>query len=56
MENNNVLELNYPYLSNMDYTTQQMILPLDLGKKLNSSDPVFSFLKVMEGVNWNKYL
>ncbi|MGX8834147.1 transposase [Amedibacillus sp. YH-ame6] len=56
MENNNVLESNYPYLNNMDYTTQQMILPLDLGKKLNSSDPVFSFLKVMEGVNWNKYL
>lgn len=40
----------------MDYTTQQLILPLDLGKKLNSSDPVFSFLKVMEGVNWNTYL
>ena len=56
MENINVFELNYPYLNNMDYTTQQLILPLDLGKKLNSSDPVFSFLKVMEGVNWNTYL
>lgn len=40
----------------MIYTTQQLILPLDLGKKLNSSDPVFSFFKVMEGVNWNTYL
>ncbi|MEG0095823.1 MAG: transposase, partial [Erysipelotrichaceae bacterium] len=56
MENIEMLELNYPYLDNKDYTTQQMILPLNLGKKLNSSDPVFSFLKVMEGVNWNKYL
>ena len=51
-----MLELNYSYLHNMNYTTQQMILPLDLGIKINSSDPVFSFLKVMEGVNWNKYL
>lgn len=56
MENSNVLELNYPYLDNKDYTTQQLILPLNLEKKINSSDPVFSFLKVMEGVNWNKYL
>ncbi len=40
----------------MDYITQQLILPLDLGKKLNSYDPVFSFLKVVEGVNWNTSL
>ncbi len=33
-----------------------MILPLDLEKKLSSSDPVYSFLEVMEGVNWNQYL
>lgn len=51
-----MLELNYPYLNNMDYITQQLILQLDLGKKLNPSDPVFSFLKVMERVNWNTYL
>lgn len=56
MENIEVLELNYPYLSNRDYTAFQMILPLDCEKKIDSSDPVYSFLEVMEGVNWNKYL
>lgn len=56
MENIDVLELNYPCLGNGNYTAIQMILPLDLEKKIDSSDPVYSFLEVMKGVNWNKYL
>ncbi len=56
MKNIEVLELNHSYLSNRNYTAFQMILPLDCEKKIDSSDPVYSFLEVMEGVNWNKYL
>ena len=56
MENIEVLELNYSYPSNRNYNAIQMILPLDLEKKIDFSDPVYSFLEVMEGVNWNKYL
>lgn len=56
MENIEVLKSNYSYLSNKNYTAYQMILPLDLEKKIEKDDPVYSFLEVMEGVNWNKYL
>ena len=56
MENIEVLKSNYSYPSNKNYTAYQMILPLDLEKKIEKDDPVHSFLEVMEGVNWNKYL
>ena len=56
MENIEVLKSNYSYPSNRNYTAYQMILPLDLEKKIEKNDPVHSFLEVMEGVNWNKYL
>ena len=56
MENIKVLELNHSYLSNRNDTAFQMILPLDCEKKIDSFDTVYSFLEVMEGANWNKYL
>lgn len=38
------------------YNAFQLSLPLDLGIKINPDDEVVSFLKAIEGVNWNKYL
>ncbi len=40
----------------LEINTIQMKLPLDLGIKINISDPVVTFKEVMEGVNLNKYL
>lgn len=40
----------------LEINTIQMRLPLDLGIKINISDPVVTFKEVMEGVNLNKYL
>lgn len=56
MENLNKCRLNYSLSNNRNYTAYQMILPLDLSKKIEEDDPVRSFLEVMEGVNWSKYL
>jgi transposase len=55
MENLNKCRLNYSS-NNRNYNAYQMILPLDLSKKIEEDDPVRSFLEVMEGANWNKYL
>ena len=40
----------------LEINTIQMKLPLDVGIKINISDPVVTFKEVMEGVNLNKYL
>ena len=55
MNKSNKDRLNYSS-DNRNYNAYQMILPLDLSKKIEEDDPVRSFLEVMEGVNWNKYL
>ena len=45
----------YTSTSQMKYTTEQLILPLDLSIRIEENDPVRSFMKVLEGVNFNKY-
>ena len=39
-----------------EYSAFQLKLPLDLGIKIPSDDPVRTFIKVLEGVNLRKYL
>ena len=39
-----------------DYNTYQMVLPLDVGILIEPDDEVVSFLKVLEGVDLNKYI
>lgn len=48
--------INYNPLTEVNYSTIQMKLPLDLGIKIDSNDPVVTFKEVMEGVNLRKYL
>lgn len=48
--------MNKLILTQLENNTIQMKLPLDLGIKINISDPVVTFKEVMEGVNLNKYL
>ena len=38
-----------------NYTTIQLRIPLDLEKKVNISDPVYSFNAVMEHIDLRKY-
>ena len=40
----------------LEINTIQMKLPLEIGIKINISDPVVTFKEVMEGVNLKKYL
>lgn len=56
MENIAMNESNYSSTNRNNYSAFQLILPLDLEKKIEKEDPVYSFLEVMEGVNWSKYL
>ena len=39
-----------------EYNAIQLILPLNIGIKIPKDDPVFTFIKVLEGVNLRKYL
>lgn len=39
-----------------NYNAVQLSLPLDLGLKISPDDKTVSFMKVLEGVNLNKYL
>lgn len=42
--------------THLEINTIQMKLPLEIGIKINISDPVVTFKEVMEGVNLKKYL
>ena len=39
----------------MDYTPIQLVIPLELTKIINISDPVYSFNEVMNHMDLNKY-
>lgn len=45
----------YTSTTHLKYITEQLILPLDLSILIEENDPVRSFMKVLEGVNFNKY-
>lgn len=49
------MENNY-ISTQMEYSAIQMILPLNLEKKIPEDDVLHTFLRVMEGVNLKKYL
>ena len=42
--------------SQTHYTTYQLKLPVDLGKIIEISDPVYTFCEVMDHIDLNKYL
>lgn len=52
MENTTFSEPNY---SNY-YTAVQLMLPMDISKKINENDPVVSFAKTMKGMNLRSYV
>ena len=49
---------NSTYNSNsqLDYSVEQFVLPLDLSKKIDDKDPYWTFMAIMKEVNLNKYL
>ena len=47
---------NYNPNSQLDYSAEQLKLPLDLSIKIDETDPMWSFLEVVREVNLNKYL
>ena len=49
------MENNY-ISTQIEYSAIQMILPLNLEKKIPEDDVLHTFLRVMEGVNLKKYL
>ena len=46
--------MNKP-ITKMDYTPIQLVIPLELTKIINISDPVYSFNEVMNHMDLNKY-
>lgn len=53
---NTISKLNNNHSDSDYYTAYQLILPLDLEKKIDPNDPVFSFLEVVERANLIKYV
>lgn len=47
---------NYNSNSQLDYSAEQLKLPLDLAIKIEENDPMWTFLEVIREVNLNKYL
>jgi transposase len=47
---------NYNTNSHLDYSVEQLRLPLDLSIEIDKNDPMWTFLEVIEEVNLNKYL
>ena len=47
---------NYNPNSQLDYSAEQLKLPLDLSIKIEETDPMWSFLEVIREVDLNKYL
>ena len=47
---------NYNTNSQLDYSAEQLRLPLDLSVKIEKTDPMWTFLEVIREVNLNKYL
>ena len=56
METINFSPKVYNHLSQYNHILFQMKLPLQIGILIDSSDPVWTFNEVMEGVNLSKYL
>ena len=46
--------MNKP-ITKMDYTPIQLVIPLELTKIIDISDPVYSFNEVMNHMDLNKY-
>ncbi len=56
MENININpELNH-YLNTSDYSSTQLVLPLDCAVLIEKNDPVRSFCEILEGVNLKAYV
>ena len=56
MENININpELNR-YLNTSDYSSTQLVLPLDCAVLIEKNDPVRSFCEILEGVNLKAYV
>ena len=52
MENTTFSEPNYGNY----YTAVQLMLPMDISKKINENDPVVSFAEAMKGMNLRSYV
>lgn len=48
--------LNYIQHEHLDYSADQLKLPLDLSIKIDKDDPLWMFLEIIEEVNLRKYL
>lgn len=47
---------NYTQTNHLDYSVEQLRLPLDLSVAIDKYDPLWSFLEVIKEVNLKKYL